>query len=234
MRFASALGYDIRLQFRHGFYYVYFVICLVYIVLLSLLPVPYRETADILLTFTDPGMLGFFFIGGLVLLEKGQGIHENLFVTPYTIAEYICSKTLSLTFLSLAASYSVHASVFGFRHNPVYFLAGVGLTSVFFTMAGLGVAVRCTSLNGFFLYASAVTAIFLLPLVETVGLWTSPLLGILPASASLALIGSVFEPLPPWQNVYMLSLLTVWCGVVYLWTLHSFQRLIVLKTGGGS
>ncbi|MCE3200907.1 fluoroquinolone export ABC transporter permease subunit [Paenibacillus sonchi] len=234
MRFASALGYDIRLQFRHGFYYVYLVICLIYTVLLSLLPVSYRETADILLTFSDPGMLGFFFIGGLVLLEKGQGIHDNLFVTPYTIAEYICSKTLSLTLLSLAASYSVHAGTFGFRHNPVFFLAGVGLTSVFFTLAGLGVAVRCKTLNGFFLYASAVTAIFLLPFVDTVGLWTSPLLMILPAAAALALIGSVFHPLGFWQNVYMLSLLTLWCGVAYLWTLHSLQHFIVFKTGGGS
>lgn len=234
MRFASALGYDVRLQFRHGFFYVYFVICLVYIVLLSLMPVSYRETADVLLTFTDPSMLGFFFIGGLVLLEKGQGIHDNLFVTPYRIAEYICSKSLSLTLLSLAASYSVHVSVFGFRHNPLFFLAGVGLTSVFFTLAGLSVAVRCTTLNGFFFYSSAVTAIFLLPVAETAGLWSSPLLGILPANASLALIGSVFDPLHPWQYVYMLSLLIGWCCVAYVWTMHSIQRFIVFKTGGGS
>lgn len=233
MTFVSALAYDVKLQFRHGFYYVYFVIGALYIVLLRLLPEPYRETADVVLTFTDPSMLGFFFIGGLVLLEKGQNIYDSLFVTPYTPGEYIASKSLSLTLLSMGTSYAVHAGAFGFGDNPLSFLAGVGLTSLFFTWIGLGVAVRCKTVNGFFFRSSVVSFVFVLPLFETVGLWSSPLFGILPSKASLLLLGSVFTPIRWAEYAYAYGLLAAWCALAYLWARRSFHRFIVLKIGEG-
>lgn len=156
------------------FYYAYLLISTVYIAVLQFLPVEYREAANIALTFSDPSVLGFFFIGGLVLLEKGQNIHDSLFVTPLSESEYILSKTASLSVLSLGSSIFIHSSVFGFGTNSVMFACGVLFTSFFFTMIGLGLAVRCETLNGFFFLSSLSTFVFVLPLFETAGIWSKP------------------------------------------------------------
>ncbi|WMT38917.1 ABC transporter permease [Paenibacillus sp. D2_2] len=232
MRIASAIAYDIKLQQRHGFYYAYLVISLFYIVLLRILPASSREMADIILTFTDPSMLGFFFIGGLVLLEKGQDIHNTLFVTPYKHEEYIVSKTLSLTLLSMISSYVIHISQFGLSTNPLLFLAGVFLTSVFFTLAGMGVAFRCRSLNGFFFLSTLVTSVFMLPILDFLHIWSTPIYYVLPTQGSFMLLRSVFEPVPWLQILYAVLILAGWGGLAFLWTRYSFRKFIMLRMGG--
>jgi len=232
MRMAGAIAYDIKLQHRHGFYYAYLVISLFYIVLLCLLPASSREMADVLLTFTDPSMLGFFFIGGLVLLEKGQDIHNTLFVTPYKPEEYMMSKTLSLTLLSMISSYLIHVSQFGFSTNPLLFMTGVFLTSVFFTLTGMGVAFRCRSLNGFFFLSTLVTFVFMLPIMDFLNIWSTPIYYILPTQGSFMLLRSAFEPIPWLQILYAVLLLAGWGGLAFLWTRYSFRKFIMLRMGG--
>jgi len=234
MRLAAAFRYDVLLQFRHGFYYAYALVAMAYIVLMQLLPESYLEKTNILLTFSDPSMLGFFFIGGLVLLEKGQGIHDSLFVTPYTPEEYIWSKTLSLTVLSVATSWIIHASAFGFGTNPVWLLTGVAMTSVFFTFIGLGVAVRVKTINGFFFLSTLATLPFMLPVLETAGIWSSPLLAVLPTYGSLLFIGSPFSAPSAAQLLYSAVLLLAWIGLAYGWTRNSVYRFLVYKIGEGA
>ncbi|MFB6497146.1 fluoroquinolone export ABC transporter permease subunit [Bacillus haynesii] len=233
MRILSAISHDIKLQFKHGFYYAYLLISTVYIAVLQFLPIEYREAANIALTFSDPSVLGFFFIGGLVLLEKGQNIHDSLFVTPLSASEYILSKTASLSVLSLGSSIFIHSSVFGFGTHSGLFACGVLFTSFFFTMIGLGLAVRCETLNGFFFLSSLSTFVFVLPLFEAAGIWSSPLFYALPSKASFMLLGSAFTDLQQWELIYAISILLLWNGAAYLWARHSLQTFITLKLGGG-
>ncbi|TCZ80085.1 ABC transporter permease [Paenibacillus albiflavus] len=232
MRFTSALLYDVKLQQRHGFYIAYGLITMVYIIFLRLLPLDVRETVDIVLTFSDPSVLGFFFIGGLVLLEKGQGIYDNLFVTPYKPEEYIWSKTLSLSLLSVLTSTIIHLSVFGGMSHAFYFISGVMITSMFFTLIGIGVAVRCQTLNSFFMLASVYSFVFIVPLVEVVGLWHSPLLSLLPSKGSLLLLSSSFKPIPLLEIVYAYCILIVWTVLAYRWAKSSFRKFIILNING--
>ncbi|MFO6495734.1 MULTISPECIES: fluoroquinolone export ABC transporter permease subunit [Bacillus] len=229
----SAFRHDVKLQAKHGFYYAYLLISAAYIVFLQFLPKGHQESVNVVLTFSDPSVLGFFFIGGLVLLEKGQNILDSLFVTPLRPEEYILSKTASLSLLSLVSSYLIHSSVFGFGTNAVLFLSGVLLTSFFFTQIGLGLAVRCVTLNGFFFLSTLCTLVFILPLFETVGLWKSPLFYLLPSKASLLLLEAAFHPLGKWELAYCLFLLLLWNGAAFLWTRHSVRTFITFKLGGG-
>jgi len=232
MRFTSAMLYDVKLQLRHGFYIAYGLVTMVYIIFLRLLPFDVRETVDIVLTFSDPSVLGFFFIGGLVLLEKGQGIYDNLFVTPYKPEAYIWSKTLSLSLLSVLTSTIVHLSAFGGMSHAFYFISGVWITSMFFTLIGIGVAVRCQTLNSFFLLASVYSFGFIVPLVEVVGLWHSPLLGLLPTKGSLLLLSSSFKPISSLEIVYAYCILIVWTVLAYRWAKSSFIKFIILNING--
>lgn len=234
MRVARALGYDIRLQWRHGFYYAYALICSVYILLLHLLPPEWKKPVAVALTFSDPSTLGFVFIGGLVLLEKGQGILDNLFVSPLRAEEYILSKTLALALLSLLSASVIHLAGFGVEGLRPLFVCGVVLTSFFFTVVGLGFAVRCRTLNGFFLMSSVGTIGFMVPLIEYTGLFQAGWLALLPTKASILLIGSTFYPLTAAQTVQALLTLLVWCILGFLWTRRSVRRHIIEKVGGGA
>lgn len=233
MRFRSAFFYDVKLQFRHGFYSAYLIISMIYIILLHALPLEYRQPVDIMLTFSDPGVLGFFFVGGLVLLEKGQNIHDSLFVTPYKPEEYILSKTLTLTTLSILTCSVIHLSAFGFNTNLILYLLGVAMTSFFFTLIGIGLAVRCKTINEFFIKSMVYTSILILPILEILGVWNSPIFYGLPAKASLLLIGSAFTSLSLGELTYAVISLAIWCVIAYIWTRNSFRRYIILKIGGG-
>ncbi|MDU5144180.1 MAG: ABC transporter permease [Paenibacillus dendritiformis] len=222
-RFRHALAGDIRLQVRHQFYTAYALVSTVYIVLLHQLPAGYRATANLLLTFSDPSMLGFFFIGGLVLLEKGQDIHEALFATPHSPFAYIGSKLLSLMLLSLGSSLLIHVSTFGFHRGLGWFLIGVALTSAFFTLAGLGLAARCRTMNGFFFCSVPLCVFFTLPAGEVLGLYEGGLLRALPAAGSLLMLQSAFRPVPDGELLLGAACLMVWIGAAYAWAFRSLQ-----------
>ena len=119
MRAAAALKYDILFQLRHGFHYAYLFISAVYILILRTLPAEAKSLLLPVIVLTDPTVLGLFFIGGIVLLEKGQRTLESLFVTPLRILEYIGAKTVSLTVMALAVSFIISFLAAGFSFNPV-------------------------------------------------------------------------------------------------------------------
>lgn len=229
---AAAIRNDIRLQWRHGFYMAYTLVSVCYVALLHVLPERMREQASVLITFTDPGVLGFFFIGGLILLERGQGIHDPLFVTPLTLRTYIWSKVCSLTVLSLLSSLTIHISAFGLSQGTAVFLAGVFLTSVFFTLLGMGIAFRTGTINGFFLKGACWSLVFLLPMAETAGFRFPPFV-LMPARGSLQLLAAPFEPMRPGVIIVSLFVLALWCWGAYAWTVRSARRHLLSQIGGG-
>lgn len=100
MRFFHALKNDIRFQIKYGFYFLYAFFSVVYIAVLILVPSEYKKMTASLIILTDPAMLGVFFIGGIWLLEKGEGLHRFWSVSPLRPIEYILSKSISLAILS--------------------------------------------------------------------------------------------------------------------------------------
>ena len=97
----TLLKKEITLQWRQGFWLVYFVFTAIYIIVLLNLPEKSRMLVSLILILTDTTMLGVIFIGALVLLEKQQSVIQSLFVPPLKPAQYIWSKTLSLTLIAV-------------------------------------------------------------------------------------------------------------------------------------
>ncbi len=150
MRSKALVGGDIRFQFKYGFYFLYMVFCALYIGLLFALPAGWRQTAAVLLVFSDPAAMGLYFMGAIVLFEKGERVLDSLAVSPVKPAAYVLSKLLSIAVISTAA-----ALVIGFSAGAVpdafLFAAGVLLGSCLFSSVGLMVAARARTLNGFML-----------------------------------------------------------------------------------
>lgn len=227
MRILSAFKYDVKFQVRHGFYYAYLFVTVVYIAGLRLVPETYRTLATVLVIFTDPSVLGFFFIGGVLLLEKGQNTLESLFVTPLRVSEYIWSKVASLTMLSLLSSLAIAVFSLGTGVNIALLVLGVGLGSVFFTLLGFALASRARSLNQYFFY-SIPTAIFDLPLLKYLGLPDAWLYYLLPSQPELLLIEGAVGHITPGQTIYAAVALCIWIAIAYRWAQGWFYRYTVL------
>lgn len=233
MRILQAIKYDIKFQFRHGFYYAYLLLTVLYIALFRVLPQDMAKYIATLIIFSDPAVMGFFFIGGIVLLEKGQNIYQSLFVTPLRMQEYLISKAASLTVLACATSIAIVLLAFGRIHNPALFLTGVILTSVLFTLIGITLVVRCKSLNQYIILSPVYTLVFILPMLEYLGLTKSWLFNLLPAKPALLLIRSGFYEVAALDAVYAIGLMVIWCVIGYVWAKDWFYKYIILKAGGG-
>ncbi|USG66940.1 ABC transporter permease [Brevibacillus ruminantium] len=234
MRFAQAFCHDVKMQWRQGFYFIYAILSAIYVLVLQQFSAGTQEVAALLLTFSDPSVLGFFFIGGLVLLEKAQELLGPLFVTPYTPRQYIWSKTLSLTLLSVTAAFGIHLGVFGISQGSGMFdfMTGVVLTSVFFTLLGLGFAVYCQTLNGFFFLGTLGTLIFLMPILNVVGVVSFPYFAWLPSHAGLKLLGAPFELLGWDERLFSWLNLASWIWLAELGVRQAFRRRLP-SVGGG-
>lgn len=229
MKILSALRYDVLFQFRHGFYYAYALISVLYILLLRFIPVAIRERAAVLVIFSDPVMLGVFFVGGIILLEKEQRVLASIFITPFRLDEYIITRVISLTIIAELVSFSIIYFVFGNIAGPFNLFIGVGLSSVFFTLLGLALAARVDSINGYILRVPLVFIPLFLPILEYLNLFKTPLFYIIPSQGSLILIRAGFNDIPFFEWFYAIILLLSWIVIAYFLARKSFYKNIILQ-----
>lgn len=233
MRLLHTLKYDVIAQFRYGFYYAYMVVIALYVVLLRSLPMEYRDTVEVLIIFTDPSAIGFFIIGGVLLMEKDQNTLENLFVTPLRIYEYIFSKVLSLTIMALIASAILLALTWRGPIHIVPMFFGIVLTSVFFTLLGFIAAVRSETLNQYLLKSPLYVIVFYLPVLgylDVADLW---IYNLIPGKASLLLLEGASSGISPSLFLGSVALLCAWIFIAYYIAKKSFERRIILRIGDG-
>ncbi|WP_091835165.1 hypothetical protein [Marininema halotolerans] len=229
----ALLRMDIQFQYRHGFYWVYLLVSILYAWLLHTLPEAYQAKGSVFILFTDPAFLGAFFIGAILLLEREQDILRNLSVTPLTLSQYLTSKVLSLALLALASSFAILLPIYHLQFNVLPLLAGVGLTSILSTLLGLILAVRSRHLVSY-LFSSPIFAIpMYLPVIFF--FWKSPSawwINLLPGTASLTLIQGGFQSLHPTQLFFSILILIGWILPFWYWAAHAFRAHILLRFGG--
>jgi fluoroquinolone transport system permease protein len=231
MRWIAATRYDAQFQWRHGFYGVYVLVCALYLMLLYFIPAGYKETVTILLTFSDPSALGLILAGGIVLLEKDQGIHDSLFVTPLRLGEYLFAKALSLSALSLTAAWAIHVFSSGVPLSPFRFSLGVLLTSSFFTFLSIGVAVRSRSINGFILLSQLYALPFALPLLHFFGIGKTFMYVVFPTEGSLLLLKSTYQHVPLVVTIYAVIILILGNAGAFFWAYRSFEKMVLRRVG---
>jgi fluoroquinolone transport system permease protein len=233
MRVASALRYDILFQFRHGFYYAYLFVTAIYVLALLNLHQNIRAAVTTMLLFTDTTMLGFFFIGAIVLLEKGQNILESLFVTPLRVYEYFISKVASLTLISLLSALIIVLTTHGPFKNIFVFIAGLAVSSCFYTLFGFIFAARAKNVNDYFAKALGVGLFICLPVIGYFNIFKTPMFYIFPTQATIILIEIAFKDFSILEIVYAFVCLTVWSVIAAVFAYRSFYKHVILKIGTG-
>lgn len=226
-----ALITDIRFQWKQGFYAIYLIVSFMYLLILSQLPHFILDYALPIIVFSDPSILGLFFIGGMVLLEKEQGVLQMLVVTPLTIKAYILSKVIALTLIAILAGMLITGIS---AYQPVnYFLLLIGiiLTSIFFTLIGFMISTKAKNLNTFFLYMMPWTALFMVPCVIYVIYPHLKVLLLMPSVAGMRLVFGAMHGQSITEALALASYMVVVNYFLFLKTCSIFQKDMVY---GGS
>ncbi len=233
-RLASTLKEDIRLQFRNGFYYATLFVVAIWVVLFINLPgLDLREIWPVLL-FTNLIITTFYFIGGLVLLEKAEGTLVAQIVTPLRSWEYLASKVLTLSILAFLENVVLTLFVFGVNFRILPLIAGIALAGAMYTLLGFLIVARYDSINEYLLPSMLYVLLFSLPVSPYFGVdisWLTWLLYLHPLQAPLLLIQFAFLGLEIWQVLYAAGYSLLMILLISSLTLKAFHRFIIRGEG---
>ncbi len=188
MRLMNTFKNDIRFQVKYGFYFLYTFFSAVYIVLLRMTPAEYKGIVGSLIVLTDPAMLGIFFIGGIWLLEKGEGLHRFWRISPLRPIEYVLGKSISLAALSTLSADLIVWLGMGRIYHVLYLSVGVFIGAVIFNLVGLIIATYARSVNHYMLIAILPSIFVSIPPLLTAFNFTHPVLEVFPGTALWHLI----------------------------------------------
>jgi fluoroquinolone transport system permease protein len=158
--------------------------------------------------FSDPAAMGLFFMGAIVLLEKSQRVINSIAVSPVKITEYINAKIVSLGIISTAVGVILAVSA-GEKHF-IRVILGTFLGSVIFSLLGLIVATRITSLNQFMVATIPFELICIVPPVVYLLGYKKELMLIHPGCIVIQLITGEAGMNPTW-----FLLLFIWIVIIY-------------------
>lgn len=227
MRFISALKSDILFQFKQGFYIIYVVITLIYMVALSWIPMSVLKVVVPLVIFTDPAVIGLFFVGGIVMLEKNQGIIQAVVVTPLTTREYIISKVISLVIVSLFAGIIIATLAYKGPIDWLLFFISLILTSSFFTLCGLVIGAKCNTVNQYIVRMIPIMLFFVLPCFSLIDYQVIDFFEIIPSVAALKLMLGTFIGIDLIESLFIILYLIV-MNILALWyTERVFEKHVV-------
>lgn len=136
---------DLKFQAACGFYWLYGIITFFYAGVLLLLPQEWRSKVAVALIYSDPAALGLIFMGAIILLEKSQRVLDALVVSPIKVSDYLAAKVGSLCLISVTASFFL--ALVAKVENLWMIVAVTAITSLIFSLLGLIIGAKISSLN---------------------------------------------------------------------------------------
>jgi fluoroquinolone transport system permease protein len=230
-RLVTAMKGDVRLQVRNGFYWAAGFVALYTILLLSLLNAETLEWIIPPFVFSNLLMNTFYFIGGLVLLEKAEGTLEAQVVTPLRTSEYLASKIVTLTALAILENLAIVGLTFGLGVRIVPLVAGMLLAGPVYALLGFAAVARYDSINEY-LFPSFIYATLLAPpLLAYFGVWDGWWIFLHPLQPALVLMEGAVRPLGAGEWAYGLLGSVAWIVPAFLWSRRAFHRFVIVKEG---
>lgn len=232
-RFASAVRLDLRLQWRYGLYYAAAFVALFWIAMIYPLPAAASKIATPLVVFAELSIIGYYFIAGMVLFERGERTLYAVVSTPLRFWEYLGSKLATLTGMAVAASLTVVVTARGTGFDPALLIPGVVLVSLISLLAGFITVLPFDSVTRYLLPSQLPLSALSLPLLPFLDVWTSPIFYLIPTHGSLLLLGGAFgtASLAAWQIAYAVLYQLLWVSGLSLLARRAFVRYAVQRGG---
>lgn len=208
---------DALLLWRRGVMAASLVVVAGYVIVLQMLSSGAAATTLPFLVFSDPAALGFFFVGGVALSERSEGTAAAVTVTPIGPGELTTARTAGLAGLGTAGAILI-AAFSGVTVGWPIFVAATALTAIAYTLLGLAVAMRSTSVNEYFARATVVSIPLFGPLAAALAFPEAVWLQLWPPTASLGLLRASVEGSPgPGRQVLAFVVLGATCLAAAAW-----------------
>ena len=218
------LIYDINIQWRSGYWSVYSIMGLLYILILLNIPINIRDEAAVGIIFMDTSVLGLIFVGALVLFEKQQGVLQSMSVTPLKLNTYIYSKVLSLTLLSTVISSLIWIVPLWSLKGYGFILSGVVLSSIVFTIFGLGFSSGVITFNQYLARIFMGSLIFSIPVFPFLIYPEMVWLIIFPTNAALDLFLQISKGSYSIIQFIDIILLVIWIFIMMIFARKQFRK----------
>ncbi|HMP42973.1 MAG TPA: hypothetical protein PKA05_21540 [Roseiflexaceae bacterium] len=223
-RFGVAAWCDIRLQWRNGFYAATAVMPAVMVGLVLQLPVSLPIVLLPVLVAGNLLITTFYFIAGLVLLERSDGSDAALQVSPLRTTEYLAAKVATLGILALAENLLLVRAAFVGEINPGLLIGGILVAAVLYTMVGAVAVARYQSLNEYLLPSMVIVSLLTLPLLPAALGWQHPLLLLHPLQPAMSLLRASIEPVAAWEIGYAVVAGIGWAALAAWGAVRSIRR----------
>lgn len=201
------IKWDLLFTLRYNVITVALIVTVLYTLVFKFIPGADIIEVVVSLIFSDPVMLGFMFIGAMVLFEKDANTLQALSVTPTKIWHYLWSKAIVLTLIALTCSIGMSIAVHGFNLNFVYLILGVSLTSLLFIFIGFIGVSKVKTFNQYIILIPLFLLPAIIPLVEFYRVFKSSLFFIIPTHGTLILLRSAFEGGDSAEIIYSIVIL---------------------------
>jgi fluoroquinolone transport system permease protein len=230
-RLIATIHCDVTLQLRQGFYYASAFVLVVCVVVVSRIPTLNLSWLLPALVLGNLMMNTFYFIGGLILLEKGEGTLEAQVVTPLRTWEYLASKIGTLTLLGLVENLVIVILLAGFRFDVLLLATSIVLTSILYCLVGVVAVVRYDSINEYLMPSVLYSSLLSAPILPYMIQWDGWLLYLHPLQATLLLVQAAFQPIAYWQMIYGVLYPMLWVGLMVYFGQRAFRRFIIAGAG---
>lgn len=181
-------NWQLRLLLKYQIITVASVITVLYILLLAFLPILKMNEISIVIIFSDPSMLGFIFIGAIILFEKSENTISGQFVTPMKIELYIWSKALALLVPTLIMSTGIAYFAWKTDFRLIPFILTASILSLMFTFLGIVGVSRVKNFNQYILIIPLFLFPTILPLLNFYQILDWKILHVIPTHSALVLL----------------------------------------------
>ena len=222
---AALLRHEARLTWRYGIVAAAAFVAATWIGVLSRLSAEVR--ADVLpyVVMLDVGIIGLYFVGGLVLFEQGERTIAAMATAPVRPLVALVARVTALTAVALAATAAITLAA-GVPVDAVVLTSGVVAMSVQCTLAGAAAVAPFRSITDYVAAAPLPLLPFSVPVVlAAVGI-EHPALVLLPVAGSVALVEGAFTGISVASATASLATSAAWSAVLAVAVVALHERLL--------
>jgi fluoroquinolone transport system permease protein len=226
--FVDILRFDVMVQARNGFYWASGFVVLAISALLAASPVVVLNNPGLwvpALVMFNLQITTFFFVAGLLLLEKDEGTLTALGASPLSARTYLLARSTTLTMLAAVETLVIVWFGFGFSASWALF-AGIAAVGVTYTGFGVAVAARYESINSLLLPASVIVTVLLLPLLGHFDLAPRLLLVWHPLEPALTLLRAAYRPASLPELMLAAAGSIAWAGIAFNLAQKAVEQLM--------
>ncbi|MFA6504680.1 MAG: hypothetical protein WCT14_01210 [Treponemataceae bacterium] len=218
---------SMRLQWRHGFIPAFAVTLALLTAILRSLPLSFKLPAAQAMIASDPLFFAFFFSGAFLMLEKSDGTIAALAASPYPAHEYLLERGLAVGLVAAASGTALAAFSDITAWTPFPIVAAQLVGSACAGAAGIAVASRVKSINGFFIASVPAMALMAVPLLSALfGFPSETIAAFFPGWAVVSWIGAGLGRSTSIGNVIAsLANGAFWTAAAFIAAERSFSRL---------